>query len=581
MSKEQSEKVGPSGTSTPSPPPTSPPASTPAPAQANASSLPAITFTAINGPGQQYGLPQAQVLAPAVANNHQGQMTVAPSGPPLSSNNQQAPSPAAPSAITTFTIPPSGRTDSQILAGGLPELDALSVLQLAGTHTNKEFIAAWNEQHPRQSVQLKDQTLSRRITAAIRLVEKDSGIPEKTVRDELDRVKESNGTTARKNATTGRARWSTPAKEAKARQDSVLMAVSNAGGRLKHPEWMQEANSDPEAVAEGQQPEGEVDDNQPTYSGGAGEDSGDGGDGEDGEDGADGEDGENGENSEEESELTEEEYRAAAREEALELIRTGGLQAMTGEQLLVVAASFTNHEMVERFNAQHGAGTLTDVSLSKRLRKAYDSIEGRTKEEVKAQVEDYRLRLGTTARKNAFAAERAAEAIAAKKKDAEEARRAQAEAEEEPDSDEDPIADLEEAVERDDIEVSHSPPPPLLDDDDEAPVPAPFSIAPTGHLAAHPGFHTFNSLAPVQQTQPTPYDIGAATATTGTGTDQQQPQVTTNLAQFRHWVNTDDGRPRYHVDNWHYTSEHYTPAMHAAAARGRGRGGGRGRGRGG
>ncbi|KAK5167433.1 uncharacterized protein LTR77_007132 [Saxophila tyrrhenica] len=135
--------------------------------------------------------------------------TSAPSAPPAPApgNNQTGQAgvfPAAGAPATAFTIPPTGLTDAQIFADSLANLSDLRMLQIAITHTNKEILDVWNAQHP-ESAKLTDQSVSRRITHATDYW-KTQGVIRAVVRAELERLKNANGTTARKNATTGTVR---------------------------------------------------------------------------------------------------------------------------------------------------------------------------------------------------------------------------------------------------------------------------------------------------------------------------------------------------------------------------------------
>jgi hypothetical protein len=95
-------------------------------------------------------------------------------------------------------------TDDDILTGQFSDFKGMAVLQIALTRTNKEIIAAWNNEHDGQGEQLNDNTVAQHLHRAKQTIAKQRGLDFQTVSNQVEGVRKANGVLDRKKKTVGR-----------------------------------------------------------------------------------------------------------------------------------------------------------------------------------------------------------------------------------------------------------------------------------------------------------------------------------------------------------------------------------------
>jgi hypothetical protein len=111
-------------------------------------------------------------------------------------------------------------TDDEILTGSFSNFKGMSVLQIALTRTNKEIIAAWNNEHDGQGEQLSDNTVAQHLHRAKQAIAKQRGLDFETISSQVEGVRKANGVLDRKKKTVGRPRKNKTVDNSSAGQDA-------------------------------------------------------------------------------------------------------------------------------------------------------------------------------------------------------------------------------------------------------------------------------------------------------------------------------------------------------------------------
>lgn len=301
-------------------------------------------------------------------------------------------------------------TDDDILGGDPALIDGERLLQVAATHTNQEIIEKVNSNH---NAGWCDRSMTVRLTRVIGRVAKTQGRTHQEVKSDLDKLRERTGVFKRKNAMMGQRSKATKAMKKAQREELLRIA-------LEKPHATDDANleiSNDDEVDEGY--EGDL-------------------------------------LSDLEGAIDESASKQVLLNECEALIQ-GDSSLLTYDNLLKVAGVFTNAEIVAKGNAGRTKPVLTSRKISDRLAKAIDRKamhEGKDLKDVRAELKSTRQANGVLKRKNEYASQQRAIAMAAKKA-REESSEASAMDIDEKDTvtdneseDDDPLGDLEEIERR-------------------------------------------------------------------------------------------------------------------------------------
>ena len=368
----------------------------------------------------------------------------------LSPTPSSSPIPTSRSTPTPSSTRRNDLFHDDILNGDLTCLDSDTVFWFAQIYTSKEIVAKINSHHAQPVI--NEDAFGLRLTRALTKVAKTQGRSRNEIKTDLTNAREMNGVFARVKSAI-----STSAKAAKASRK----VRSGQASSSPETEGDKGADSSPDLKGESS----EADDPEA------------------------------------------EQRRAALREESEELIKAGSAHLLN-DRLIKVAGVFTVAEIVEKANTVDETMILSNRLLSERLWRATKVVaerDGKSREQVKAELDAVRRQHGVGDRKVAYASAKRWASQATKRagtptvnSDAMDVDDSTENQENETD-DENPLGDLE--------EMSHRAFDGTLDDDDEdeepisneratRPVsPAPFDGSPVGyHVHSDhylPGFRVY------------------------------------------------------------------------------------------